>query len=339
MNYAALTVPTLASTSAIVTPLITSNQTVPRNDESAANAAPSTRGDSDALRQMLMNANEIAVSADANVAGVDLSSNPIELAQWTALFAAVNERIAGTVALMSSQSYWRNDLPGANSARTVMFECAEALTQLRAMFPLCQPELTPVQQELVDTRAALAFAQAALAKSQMQERISRHVALHDALTLLPNRTFLMWHLKHALAEALIHQGPVAVLYLDLDGLKPVNDQHGHHVGDAMLQTTARRLRDTVPQGVVVGRLGGDEFVCLLTGMKSRNKLAKLAESLMQAVSAELLIGERRVAVRPSIGIAISEGDSATPETLLKHADAAMYRAKRSQAGYVFWDFH
>ena len=339
MNSAALTVPTFAAASASVAPLITSDKTVARNDVLATDATPSTRGDGDALRQMLMNANEIALSADANVRGVNLSSNPIELAQWTALFAAVNERIAGTVALMSRQSYWRNDLPGANSARTVMFECAEALAQLRAMFPLYQPELTPVQQELVDTRAALAIAQAALAKSQMHERVARGVALHDALTSLPNRTFLMWHLKHALAEALIHQGPVAVLYLDLDGLKPVNDQHGHHVGDAMLQSTARRLRATVPQGAVVGRLGGDEFVCLLTGMSNRNELAKLAQSLMQAVSAELLIGERRVAVRPSIGIAISEGDGATPEILLKHADAAMYRAKRSHAGYFFWGNH
>ena len=339
MNYTALTVPTFAAASAKVSTLTPSDRSVARNDESDTDAAPSTGADFGALRQMLINANEIAVSADAKLTAVDMSSNPIELAQWTALFAAVNERIAYTVALMSSEAHWRNDLPGVNSARVVMFECAEALTQLRAMFPICQPELTPVQQELVDTRAALAFAQAALAKSQMHERIARDVALHDALTSLPNRRFLMWHLKHALAEALIHQGPVAVLCLDLDGLKPVNDQHGHHVGDAMLQTTARRLRDTVPQGVVVSRLGGDEFVCLLTGMNSRNELAKLAESLMQAVSAELLIGEHRVAVRPSIGIAISEGHGATPETLLKHADAAMYRAKRSQAGYFFWDCH
>ena len=268
---------------------------------------------------------------------LNVPSNPIDLSRWTVLFAAVNERIAGTVALMANDASRRNDVPGANSARTVMLECADALAQLHVMFPLCKPELTPVQQELVDTQAALASARAALLTSQMHERVARDVALHDALTSLPNRTFLMWHLKHALAEALIHQGPVAVLYLDLDGLKPVNDQHGHHVGDAMLQSTARRLRDTVPQGAVVGRLGGDEFVCLLTGMNSRNELAKLAESLMQAVSAELLIGERRVAVRPSIGIAISEGDGATPETLLKHADAAMYRAKRSHAGYVFCD--
>ena len=179
----------------------------------------------------------------------------------------------------------------------------------------------------------------ALLTSQMNERVARDVALHDGLTSLPNRTFLMWHLEHALADSLISQQPVTVLYLDLDGLKQVNDQHGHHVGDAMLQVTARRLRDTVPSDTVASRLGGDEFVCLLKGTSSRQTLATLAKSVVDAVSSELLIGELRVAVRPSFAIAISDADLATPETLLKHADAAMYRAKRSQAGYVFWDRH
>ncbi len=171
----------------------------------------------------------------------------------------------------------------------------------------------------------------------MHERVARDVALHDGLTSLPNRTFLMWHLKPALADSLITEQPVAVLYLDLDGLKPVNDQHGHDVGDAMLQSTARRLRDTVPPDTVVSRLGGDEFVCLVMGTNNRNELSAVAESLVDAVSAELVIGEMRVAVQLSIGIAISEADGAMPETLLKHAHAAMYRAKRSQAGYLFWD--
>ena len=98
------------------------------------------------------------------------------------LFDAVNERIKRTIALMSKEAYWRNDVPGANTTRTVMLECADALAQLLIMFPRCQPELTPVQQELVDTCAALAFAQAELIASQMRERVSREAALQHALT-------------------------------------------------------------------------------------------------------------------------------------------------------------
>jgi diguanylate cyclase (GGDEF)-like protein len=149
----------------------------------------------------------------------------------------------------------------------------------------------------------------------------------------------MWHLKQALSDSVLHQQPVAVLYLDLDGLKPVNDQHGHDVGDAMLEITARRLCEAVPADTVVSRLGGDEFVCLLKHANNRQELSTLARALIEAVSAELHIGDRHVAVRPSIGIAISQADGATPEVLLKHADAAMYRAKRSHAGCVFWDDH
>lgn len=292
-----------------------------------------------ALHQILLSAQDIAVSADADVCAVGLPPNPIDLARWTVLFGAVNARIAAITALMASQDYWRSDLPDADSARTAMLECAEALAQLQMMFPLCQPELTPVQQELADTRTALALAQAELCKSQRQERVARHVALHDALTSLPNRIYLKWYLNQALTDSMTHRHPVALFYLDLDGLKRLNDQHGHDAGDAMLEMTARRLLATVPPDSVVSRLGGDEFVCLLKGTENREQLAALGKSLLDAVSAELLIDGHRVSVRPSIGIAISQADGATPETLLKHADAAMYRAKRTRTGYGFWDCH
>ncbi len=196
-----------------------------------------------------------------------------------------------------------------------------------------------MQQALADTRAALALAQAELRKSQMQGRVARRVALHDALTSLPNRIYLNWHLKQALTDSAIHRQPVALFYLDLDGLKRVNDQHGHDAGDSVLEMTARRLLATVPSDRIVSRLGGDEFVCLLNGTDNREQLATLGKALIDAVSAEMLVDGHCVSVRRSIGIAISRSDDATPESLLKQADAAMYRAKRTRTGYGFWDRH
>ena len=339
MNHPALSTQTLQRATAPATATATATQfggnEMKRDD--AALATTSFRGGVAALHHILTNAQEIAVRSDVDVSAIELPLNPIDLSRWTVLFAAVNARIAATTALMQSENYWRSELPEADSARSVMLECAEALGQLQTMFPLCRPELTPVQRELADTRTALALAQSALRKSQMQERIARNVALHDALTLLPNRVYLKWHLKQALADSMSHRHPIALFYLDLDGLKPVNDQYGHDVGDAMLATTARRLLATAPPNSVVSRLGGDEFVCLLKGSNDREQLAELGKSLIAAVSAELLIDGHRVSVRPSIGIATSQADGATPETLLKHADAAMYRAKRSRTGYGFWD--
>ena len=310
-------------------------------DGDAPALEPAGRSGFGALHQILTSAQEIAVSADADadVTAVELPSNPIDLSRWSVLFGAVNARIAAITALMATNDYWRSDLPDADSARTVMLECAQALAQLQTMFPLCQPELTPVQQELADTRSALSLAQAELRKSQAQERVARHVALHDALTSLPNRIYLKWHLAQALTDSTIHRRPVALFYVDLDGLKRVNDQHGHDAGDAMLEMTARRLLATVPVDSIVSRLGGDEFVCLLQGTDNREQLAALGKALIDAVSAELLVDGHRVSVKPSIGIAISQADGATPETLLKHADAAMYRAKRTRTGYEFWDRH
>ena len=338
MPHSALTLSmqTLPHASSAATASLTGSDEARGGD--APSVEPAGRSGFGALHQILTSAQEIAVSADADVAAVELPSNPIDLSRWTVLFGAVNARIAAITALMATKDYWRSDLPDAESARTVMLECAQALAQLQTMFPLCRREL-PLQQELADTRSLLALVQAELRESQTQERVARHVALHDALTSLPNRIYLKWHLKQALTDSTIHRHPVALFYVDLDGLKRVNDQHGHDAGDSILEMTALRLLATVPADSIVSRLGGDEFVCVLKGTDNRERLAALGKALIDAVSAELLVDGHRVSVRPSIGIAISQADGATPDTLLKHADAAMYRAKQTRTGYGFWDQH
>lgn len=280
---------------------------------------------------------ELLADSDVRVNSAALAPSNMTLVMWTALFGAVNERIAAAVALLSYDAPARNHVAASDQLCAVMLECTDALEQLHAMFPECLPKLSPAQREVADTRAALEFAQTELRASQKRERIARDAALHDSLTGLPNRTSLMWQLNHACDNASADHRFIALLYFDLDALKCVNDEHGHDVGDALLCATATRLVATVPSGCVVSRFGGGEFICLLRDGRSRHALATLTESLINAISRDFLIGECRIVVRPSVGIAVREDRSVTPETLLKRADAAMYEAKRRQAGYLFAD--
>ena len=275
------------------------------------------------------------LSCAAERAPLPSSSVPMNPHIWRSLFVAVNERLKSTVNHMSTENSFAKAGALGAQLQTAMHECIETLAQLQINMPVWQKSVSRVDQELRETRSALACVKAELIQSRMHEQIARDVALHDVLTSLPNRTFLMWHLKNAIAEALTNRRSVSLLYVDLDGLKLVNDMHGHHVGDAMLQITASRLRDTVPADAVVCRIGGDEFVCLLNDNDDHHELALLAKSLISAISAELFIEGSRITVKPSIGIVVSDCAHATPEIVLKNADMAMYEAKRKKTGYVF----
>lgn len=306
---------------------------IPQNELASSNAATSYPGFA-ASDPTAQNSSTDLIRA-VESAPLPSSSSPMDPYIWRILFVAVKERLENTVNHMSSEDSIVK--VGASDAQpqTVMHECVEALAQLQIGIPAWQTEPPRVDEELRETRSALARAKAELIQSRMHERIARDVALHDGLTSLPNRTFFMSYLKNAIAEALISRRFVSLLYVDLDGLKLVNDTCGHHVGDAMLQITASRLRDTVPDDAVVCRIGGDEFVCLLKDKNDHDELASLAKLLISAVSAELLIEGCRITVKPSIGIVVSDCAGATPEIVLKNADMAMYEAKRKKTGYEF----
>ncbi len=152
-----------------------------------------------------------------------------------------------------------------------------------------------------------------------------HAALHDPLTGLPNRSLLRSHVDVARGE----RGDVAVLLLDLDLFKPVNDTHGHEAGDEVLRVTAARLRAAVRPADVVARLGGDEFAVLVhDGAGVRG----LAQRLEAVVSAPIAVGAVTVRVGVSIGQALHPVDGTSFEELLRAADADMYRVKRHRAG-------
>jgi len=153
-------------------------------------------------------------------------------------------------------------------------------------------------------------------------------SLNDPLTGLPNRRLLLDRLSFLLAKAKRDGGMMALLYLDLDGFKLVNDTLGHPIGDAVLVEIAKSLRARVRESDVLARLGGDEFMVILDRLHTREEAALVAESLLEALSNPVLIQGHELTLGASIGISIYPEDSHDAEDLIKQADSAMYTAKR-----------
>jgi diguanylate cyclase (GGDEF)-like protein/PAS domain S-box-containing protein len=173
----------------------------------------------------------------------------------------------------------------------------------------------------------------------IQGRIEQ-LAHHDALTGLPNRALLADRLEQALARAKWTQRHVAVLFLDMDRLKAVNDNFGHDVGDLLLKGVAQRLTACVRDGDTVARLGGDEFAVILNDVASREDVAQLAHKIFDSMRDAFTVEGRELSVTTSMGISLFPGDGDTGQELLKRADAAMYRAKAGgRNGYQFYTEH
>lgn len=170
-----------------------------------------------------------------------------------------------------------------------------------------------------------------------EERL-HHIAHHDVLTGLFNRFSLKGHLDQALAAARRDATKVALLFIDLDRFKVINDTLGHHIGDLLLIEVARRLESCVRDSDVVARLGGDEFVIMLTGIAQSSAVATVAEKLVFHIGCSYHIEGFDLYTSPSIGIAIYPTDGPDGETLMKNADAAMYHAKMAgRNNFQFFD--
>jgi diguanylate cyclase (GGDEF)-like protein/PAS domain S-box-containing protein len=154
-------------------------------------------------------------------------------------------------------------------------------------------------------------------------------ALHDPLTKLPNRLLLMDRANQALARLYRSNGPIALLFIDLDGLKAINDSLGHAVGDLLLVSVAERLASTLRDSDTVARLGGDEFVILAEDLESDEEALAVAERVLLGLEEPFDVGAIEVGMFASVGVSISRDPGADPEDLLREADVAMYRAKRA----------
>jgi diguanylate cyclase (GGDEF)-like protein len=174
---------------------------------------------------------------------------------------------------------------------------------------------------------------------QEQEATARHRILHDALTGMPNRLLFNDRLEHGLAQSLRHGRPLAVMFIDLDGFKEVNDKYGHDVGDAVLQVMATRLQEHTRSEDTASRHGGDEFLYLLAEPGNNESIASIARRMIRLIQEPCRVSshgtEISVSLGASIGIAISPKDGITVDKLVKNADVAMYRAKQRKSGYCF----
>ncbi len=155
------------------------------------------------------------------------------------------------------------------------------------------------------------------------------LALHDELTGLPNRRLLMDRLSLAIAYARRNKRAMAVMYLDLDGFKQINDTLGHDAGDTLLRMVATRLVAAVREADTVARLSGDEFVIAMWELSHADDVARLASKIIQAVSQPYAIQGRGVSMTASVGVGIYPTHGEEAETLMKSADLALYEAKRA----------
>jgi len=191
-----------------------------------------------------------------------------------------------------------------------------------------------VQQALAELERAVAERTAELERAQAR---AQHLADHDALTGLPNRRLLEDRLTQALALSYRNRKNTAVMFVDLDRFKNINDSLGHSVGDSVLREVAGRLVHQLRVGDTICRIGGDEFVVVLPEAKRSSDVAHVAQKVIEQLSQPVTVEERELVVTCSIGIAVYPDDGRDAESLIRNADAAMYHAKElGRANYQFF---
>lgn len=203
----------------------------------------------------------------------------------------------------------------------------------------CANDLSTVNRALKSEVREREVLEHELQAAQAQQEATLHAALHDPLTSLPNRALFNDRLEHGLAQAARHGRTLAVMFIDLDGFKAINDTHGHLAGDAVLKTVALRLSEMTRAEDTVSRHGGDEFLYLLLELSNESDATVIAEKITRNLSEPCPVNvsgnEISLTVGASIGIAIFPADGTTAESLVKCADKAMYRAKRNRSGHAF----
>ena len=193
---------------------------------------------------------------------------------------------------------------------------------------IAELSVTELRNEHGQLTGYLAMAQDVTSRREAEQQV-QHMARHDALTGLPNRNMLQEQLKHSLAHAERDGTAMAMMFIDLDRFKKINDSLGHHIGDHVLVEAARRLNTAMRTSDIVARLGGDEFVVLLTHITEPADGLRVADKLLALFAEPLRVGPHELRVTPSIGLALYPDHGRDGITLMRHADLAMYQAKHS----------
>ncbi len=196
-------------------------------------------------------------------------------------------------------------------------------------------ELSSVNQALENEVKEQHLLEHQLATAKSQEEAARHASFHDHLTGLPNRLLFNDRLEHALAQAKRHNWTLAVMFLDLNGFKGINDTYGHDIGDRVLQTISQRLKENTREDDTVSRHGGDEFLYLLMEVQDEQDIALIAQTILNVIQVPCDVGVHDLTISASVGISIFPKDGTTADRLVKKADEAMYHAKQTKSGYAF----
>jgi diguanylate cyclase (GGDEF)-like protein len=245
---------------------------------------------------------------------------------------AVQQEIADGATTLSADKA----LQDSQVVEATVQECADDLDEVTATLARGIADIKQVEVALTRSRAALVEAETALLTAQEDERHATLRALHDSATGLPNRVLFDDRLAQGISLAERHGWILAVMFLDLDRFKNINDDHGHAAGDLVLREIASRLSQYARDEDTVCRSGGDEFLYLLVNPRGRTDVERKAVAVLGDIAQAIALGGRDLIVRASIGIAMYPGDGTTADQLVRNADTAMYRAKNGACGYVLF---
>ncbi|WP_028022368.1 GGDEF domain-containing protein [Enterovibrio calviensis] len=223
---------------------------------------------------------------------------------------------------ISSGKVWRGEFYNRKKSGELFWEIAS---------------IAPVKQRNGEISHFVAVKEDITALKEARKQID-HLAYHDTLTGLPNRKLSMDRLCNAVTQAKMHKCKVAVLFIDLDGFKVINDTLGHDAGDMLLKATAQKLCECVRDIDTVARIGGDEFLVTLCNIDSTETIRKITERMIESVSTPTTFGDTEITITASIGISLYPAHGTTPDELVTLADQAMYKIKhQGKNAYLFAD--
>jgi diguanylate cyclase (GGDEF)-like protein len=258
--------------------------------------------------------------------------------------SSVNETVKTEMTAGITLGQAKAALAQTESVEDKVQECADELHEVNEALAQEIGDRDELNRELKDTEQKLSATKHVLAHTEVNLAIAREVAeeatqrtLRDFVTGIPNRELFNDRLEQAIALAERGGWILGVMFIDLDKFKLINDTHGHAIGDRVLQEVAQRLNEQVRSGDTICRYGGDEFLYLLVNPQSNANIEGVAHKILNNFSKTLVIDDLALTIKPSIGIAVYPSNGNTGKELVVNADAAMYRAKKTKAGFAFFD--
>lgn len=249
---------------------------------------------------------------------------------------STNEKVKDRLAQGARSVPARETLAEGERVVTSVKQVANDLHEVNEVLADGIAHLRDTERELADTRSALQHAEAGLSAAQDGEQAAIARALHDAATGLPNRVLFEDRMTTAITLAERHDWTLAVMFIDLDRFKSVNDLHGHPVGDEVLKEVARRLAANTRDEDSVCRNGGDEFLVLLINPQGLDNILRIAATLSASIAEPIAVRGVSITIGASLGIACFPEHGRSGDQLVARADAAMYLAKRSASDFVIW---